>query len=190
VLSVAALNRGHKRIDYVIEEVARLPEPRPYLLLVGQPEPDTPGLRALAHSLLGQDGHSIRTVPAAEVSSLYRASDVLVLASLGEAFGRVLIEAMAEGVPCVAHDYAVTRYVLGDHGQLGNLSRPGGLAELLGSVSAPVPDEAERRHRFAYEHFSWDRLRPAYVAFLRAAAGLANNTVSSSSGDAVWTKQR
>src|SRR5207244_3262134 len=82
VLSVAALNRYHKRLDYLIEEVASLPEPRPFLLMAGQEEEETPGLRSLARERLGEDGHGFRSVPASEVADLYRASDVFVLASL------------------------------------------------------------------------------------------------------------
>jgi hypothetical protein len=36
ILSVGAINKAHKRMDYLIQEVARLPEPRPYLILLGQ----------------------------------------------------------------------------------------------------------------------------------------------------------
>ncbi len=35
VLSVGWIARQHKRMDYLIEEMARLPEPRPYLQLLG-----------------------------------------------------------------------------------------------------------------------------------------------------------
>jgi glycosyltransferase involved in cell wall biosynthesis len=195
VLSVAALNRRIKRIDYVIEEVARMPEPRPYLLLLGQPEAETPALRELARSRLGESGHEIRSVRPTEVAGFYRASDLFVLASLGEAFGRALVEAMVQGLPCLAHDYGITRYVLGEHGLLADLSKPGALSGLLASGAALDQTSAEARHRFVYERFSWDRLRPAYVEFLSAAAGRhrsarANNTVSSSTGDAVRTKNR
>jgi glycosyltransferase involved in cell wall biosynthesis len=198
LLSVSALNR-QKRIGYLVEEVARLPEPRPYLLLLGHAEAETAGLRALAARQLGERGHAIRTVASHDVPAFYRASDVFVLASLGESFGRVLVEAMAHGLPCLAHDYAVTRYVLGGHGFLADLSKAGALASLLDSVDRFDSRRAAERHRFVYENFSWDRLRPAYVEFLRATAGvsptedrtsLANNTVSSSSGEHVWTKYR
>lgn len=175
VLSVAALNRHHKRLDYLIEEVARLPEPRPYLALLGEPEGETAGLRAMARSRLGENGCCIRTVTAQEVSDFYRAADVLVLASLGEAFGRVLVEAMAEGLLCVAHDFPVTRYVMGDHGLLADLSQPGALAELLPAAGRAGPSAAAARHQFVYDRFSWDRLRPAYVAFLEEAAGRSDS---------------
>lgn len=169
ILSVAALNRRHKRIDYLIEEVSRLTEPRPYLLLAGQEEAETAGIRALAAQRLGPEGHDIRTVSHDRVAELYRASDVFVLASLGEGLPRALIEALASGLPCVAHDYAVTRFALGPHGELGDLSVPGGLAALLGGALARGrdPEAARDRHRFAYERFSWDRLRRRYVQLLQ-----------------------
>lgn len=198
LLSVAALNRYHKRIHYLVEEVARLPElQRPFLVMAGQVEAETPGIRRLALERLGDAGHSIRTVPHSEVADLYRASDAHVLTSLGEALGRVMIEAMAHGVPCYAHDYAVTRFVLGEHGHLADFTRPGGLAELL--ADRPVDDArhepgAVARHAFAYENFSWDALRPRYLEMMRRAATgplysgrrpRANRTVSSSSGEDV-----
>lgn len=195
VLSVSALNR-QKRIDYLVEELARLPEPRPFLVLLGHQEPETPSLRALADRSLGKLGHTVRTVAPGEIGAFYRASDVFVLASLGESFGRVLVEAMAHGLPCLAHDYEVARYVLGSHGFLADLSKPGALAGLLPAAEDADPAGAVERHCFVYENFSWDRLRRPYVEFLQDAARgagdqpetSANSTVSSSTAEQVWTQ--
>lgn len=182
VLSVAALNSHHKRLDYVIEEVAALPAPRPFLLMLGQEEEETPGLRKLAAERLGPEGHDFRTVPAHEVASYSRASDVFVLASLAEMQGRALIEAMAAGLPPIAHDYSVTRFALGPEGIYGDLSKRGSLAAILSTptVFSPDPQRAIARHRYAYENFSWDRLRQRYTTLFRA---VANNTVSSSTAE-------
>lgn len=173
VISVAALNRYHKRLDYLIEELASIPEPRPFLLLAGQPEEETPGLRELALKRLGERGHSIRTVPAAEVADLCRASDAFVLASTFEGLPRALVEASALGLPCLAHSYPVTEYALGPHGHYADLRNEGALAELISVLSDAdlTPERAAARHRYAYEHFSWDRLRPRYVEMLREVAG-------------------
>ena len=176
VISVAALNRYHKRLDYLITEVARLPEPRPFLLLVGHPEAETDGLRSLAHELLGEEGHSFRSVPRPEVDLLLDASDVFVLASLAEGLPRGLVEAMARGLPCLAHDYSVAEYATGGHGRLADFTQPEALAGLLQANGTGDHDlaRAHERHRFVYESFSWDSLGPRYVDMLCGAAGRAD----------------
>lgn len=175
-ISVAALNRSHKRLDYLISEVARLPEPRPFVLMVGQPEPETDALRDMARDLLGDEGHDFRTVPRDEVDALLGASDLFILASLAEGLPRGLVEAMAHGLPCLAHDYGIAHYALGEHGLLADFRRPGALAGLLSELGAEVgdPARARARHRYVHERFSWDRLAPQYVALLRGAVGRAD----------------
>jgi glycosyltransferase involved in cell wall biosynthesis len=172
LVSVAALNRQHKRLDYLIDEVSNLPHPRPFLLIVGQPDGDTPAVRALAHRLLEENSYDLRTVPASEMGDIYRASDIFALASLAEAQGRALIEAMSHGLPCVAHDSPVMRFALGPHGVMDDLSQPGALAALIQSqLSDPrTHDRARQRHAFVYERFSWERLAPRYVDLLTAVA--------------------
>jgi glycosyltransferase involved in cell wall biosynthesis len=143
--------------------------------MAGQPESETPAIRALAAELLGSEGHSIRTVTHEAVADLYRASDSFVLASTFEGLPRALIEALAHGLPCLTHDYPVTRFALGEHGRFGDLSQPGALASLLRASpeDGRDPRQREARHAFAYEMFSWDRLRPRYVDLLRRAADTA-----------------
>ena len=176
VISVAALNSWHKRLDYLIAELAKLPEPRPFLLLVGQPEPETARLRRMAHDLLGDEGHSIRTVPGREVPDLLRASDLFVLASLAEGLPRALVEALAHGLPCLAHDYPIAHYATGGLGFFADFEREGALADLLGrSIGAGEDMAAARaRHKYVYDSFSWDSLAPQYVELLTGAVGRAD----------------
>lgn len=185
VLSVAALNSRHKRLDYLIGEVAQLPRPRPFLLMAGAPDEETPEVRSLALAQLG-DGFAMRTVPRQDVEKLYRASDVFVLASLAEMQGRALIEAASHGLPCLAHDGPVMRFALGDNGFLADLNEPGALAGLLREQAELGRDTVHElglaAHRHVYERFSWDRLRPRYVELLTEVA-LAKSTVSSSTGE-------
>jgi glycosyltransferase involved in cell wall biosynthesis len=188
VLSTAALNSSHKRLDYLIEELATLPAPRPYLLLAGEPDAETPQIRALARARLGEGNFEIRTVPAERVVDLYRASDVLAHASLSEAQGRVLIEAASHGLPCVAHETPVVRFALGDSGLLGDFTRPGTMAKLLREQLAVGAEATHERARAGYAHvyerFSWDRLRSHYTELLTRAAR-ANSTVSASTAENV-----
>jgi 1,2-diacylglycerol 3-alpha-glucosyltransferase len=172
VLSVGAVNTGHKRMDYVIRELAALPQPHPYLVMLGQQDEQTPSVRELADHLLGSDGYQIATVPQKEVERYYQAADVFVLASLGEGFGRVFLEALSHGLPCLAHDYDLTRYVLGDSGLLADFRQLGALTQLICQALENGYDAEERRkrHKACYERFSWDSLRTSYVSMLKQCA--------------------
>jgi glycosyltransferase involved in cell wall biosynthesis len=174
VLSVAAFNRRHKRIDYLIEELAAVPSPRPFLVVAGQPEPELRSLVELARNRLGEGGFAFLTVPAENIPELLRGSDLFVLASLVEAQGRSLIEAAAAGVECVVHENPVMRFALGEHGIFGDLTRSGELARLLtGHERGELGSTSERclaAHRHVYERFSWDRLRPRYVELFTQVA--------------------
>jgi glycosyltransferase involved in cell wall biosynthesis len=117
----------------------------------------------------------MRTVPRQDVEPLLDASDVFVLASLWEALPNALIEAMARGLPCIAHEHPVMSYAVGDQGYVRDLRQPGALREVLASIdqSELAADRAAERRRSAYERFSWDVLRPRYVELFRRAAALA-----------------
>ena len=174
VLSVGAINKRHKRMDYVVREVAALPVPRPLLVLLGQPDEETPEVRALAETLLGADGYQIRTVPYQEVSQYYHAADAFVLASLHEGFGRVFLEAMSSGLPCLAHDYPLTRFVLGSSGSLVNFTQAGSLTALLCGALQDSREAAERqaRHQTTFERFSWQHLGTQYVEMIQRCVSL------------------
>jgi len=173
VLSVGMISRVHKRMDYVVRELSRIPEPRPYLVLLGQfVGSETRKVIDMAHELLGSAGVRIASVPPEEVQDYYLGADVFVLASLTEGFGRVFVEAQSLGLSCIAHDYITTRYVLSDNRYLGDLRRPGALVELLYRALESKNDVSLRiaRHRDMFERFSWERLAPQYAAMLRRVA--------------------
>jgi len=116
ILSVGAISKFHKRMDYVIREMASLPEPRPYLLLVGQPEVESPEIFQLGYHLLGSDSFQVKTVTFNKVVDFYNVADAFVLASLSEGLPRVVLEAMSYGLPCLVHDYEVTQFICGKDG--------------------------------------------------------------------------
>ena len=171
VLSVAALNKWSKRIDYLIRETAALSDP-PFVVLLGEFEDEADELLSLARNLLGESGFTARTVRPEDVGDYYRAADVMALTSTTEGFGRVLVEALAQGLPVIAHDYPVTKFVTGPHGRLADLRQPGSLTRVLKQLPASSLEDDARagRHRFAYDNFSWDVLAPAYVDMLKSAA--------------------
>ena len=168
ILSVGAVNKYHKRVDYLIREVANLPEPRPYLVVLGQIETESSEIIELGKQLLGKDRFQVGTVPQKEVSNYYRVADIFVLASLGEAFGRVYLEAMSYGLPCIAHDNEATRFILGQEAYLTDLSVPTNLSTQIQKTLTELqdPSKAQRRHHSVYERFSWETLRPSYVQMI------------------------
>jgi glycosyltransferase involved in cell wall biosynthesis len=173
VLSVGALNSWHKRMDHLARELGSLGEERPFLVMLGAEEEETPGVLAVARAELGGDGFLARTVPREEVADHYRAADAFALASGFEGFGLVFVEAMSHGLPVIAHDSPVIRYVTGGGERLADLTEPGALAALLREVAEGGDEVAARgaeRHRFAYETFSWDVLAPRYAEMLKAVA--------------------
>ncbi|WP_242040929.1 glycosyltransferase family 4 protein [Leptolyngbya sp. FACHB-261] len=176
LLSVGAINKSHKRMDYVIHEVASLPEPRPYLLLLGQLETESPELIQLGHRLLDKPNFDVRTVRYDQIADYYRASDLFILASLGEGFGRVFLEAMSYGLPCIAHDCEITRFVLGEDGCLRDLSLPENLAQAISEQLLEDQQESKRysRQKSVYERFSWEKLLPHYLEMIKTCAGIVS----------------
>lgn len=173
VLSVGLLDESIKRMDYLIREIASMASPRPYLVLLGAQSPETPRVRQLATNLLGSDGVMIRTVQRKELSAYYRVADVFALASLREGFGMSYVEALVHGLPVVAHDTAGTRFVLGNHGVLRDLTIPGeGARAIATSLAAPASElNRAAKHAYAREHFGWSILRDQYAElFLRVGS--------------------
>jgi 1,2-diacylglycerol 3-alpha-glucosyltransferase len=136
-------------MDYVVRECAALRRPV-FLLLLGQQDEGSNSIRALASEKLGPGRFAMLTVPRHEIYDYYALADVFVLASLREGFGLVFLEALAAGVPVIAHDYEVSRYVLGEQGHLTDLSRAGSLAAMLERVLGEPQTEAARRSRIEY----------------------------------------
>ncbi len=164
VLSVGWIAAVQKRMDYVVNEVARLPRPRPYLVLLGSIDKQSGTVLDLARAKLGMEDFTARSMPHAQVMDYYRAADIFVLGSLQEGFGRVFLEALIHGLPAIAHDHPVMRFVLGPHGTLADLSRAGALADQL-SLALPTPNTLEaatERRESVRRRFSWPVLAPQY----------------------------
>lgn len=183
ILSVGWISRVHKRMDYLIEEVARLPSPRPFLQLLGAMDDQSQGLVDLANKLLGPDNFGVASVPYDEVKHYYRAADLFVLASLKEGFGRVYLESMMHGLPTIAHRHPVMEYVVGNEGVLSDLSQSGNLAYALAGQLSDLGDsdgsKAMRRWESVRSRFSWAVLRPQYEQMFRhVAAGSSTLALS------------
>ena len=152
VVCVGRVTR-HKRVDLVIDAVARLRAERPDLRLdiVGG-GPDVESVRRLVderglNDMVTVHGH----LPAAERDALLAAAWLHVSASWGEGWGLVVVEAAAAGLPTVAFDVDGLRDAvrpgrtgwLVDEGEDPAQNLAAGLDRALDSLA--TPGEPERR---------------------------------------------
>lgn len=130
IVCVAAWNKYHKRIDYLLEEVANFDDPNCRLLLCGTPEVDTKELKLLGNRLLG-DRVQWLSVSQEKLTDILHASDVFVLPSLREHLGNAQIEAILCGLPLIVHPHDGARFVVEDDYWMTDLSQAGNLTRRL-----------------------------------------------------------
>ncbi len=133
VICVAAWNSHHKRIDYLIEEVAKIDDPNCKLIVCGQDEPEAELLRKSAAEKMGDRARFV-TVPEEKVCELLELSDAFALCSFYEGLGTVIIEAAMAGLPVFCHHHGSARYILQDDCWLVDMSKAGNLAARLNEV--------------------------------------------------------
>jgi glycosyltransferase involved in cell wall biosynthesis len=170
ILSLAALNRRHKRLDYLICEVAALQNQDVFLCMAGEPEAETEDLRELARQLL-PGRHGFMTVPRARIPELLATADLFVHTALHEGFGMVLLEACAAGAPVACHNSPRFQWIMGDAALYTDMAAPGALTRNLSDFIVH-----EDRHRRLSDlgaariesFFDWKVLAPRYIAMYEA----------------------
>jgi 1,2-diacylglycerol 3-alpha-glucosyltransferase len=170
ILSVAAINRGHKRVDHIVEEVSRL---KGDVLLWMDGRLDDPSLAEMARQKLGERCR-ITHVPSRDVAELYHLADVFVHAALDEGFGLVVCEAAAAGLMVLVHDSPHFRWLVGDSDCLVDMNAPGQLSRRLQELAACRPQDLNRPARqlgtSMRDRFDWEVLAPAYKEMYRKVA--------------------
>jgi len=176
---------GNKRIDLLIEALARLAQPDLRLLIVGNlvGDPATTEIHAQlvrqAHDL-GVADRVTFTGKVARVEPYLHLAQVVVLPSQHEGFGVPLVEAMAAGAPVIASASGAMPWVLGvDEGEpAGLVFAPGDVGALTEAVTRVLdePGLADRltaRGRRRADEFSRQRFDERTLAALTDAAELA-----------------
>ena len=161
VLMVSALV-ATKRVEIGIEAVSRIPDAH---LVVAGDGPLRQAVDALAARLL--PGRFTRLSLASErMPTLYQSADVFLHLSKEEAFGNVFIEAMACGLPIVAHDSPRLRWIVGEDEFLLDTADPAAVARHIGlAYHAPSAQRQARVGKAAA--FSWTRVGQMYREFLK-----------------------
>ncbi len=163
-----------KGVTHLVDAAARLRTPGVSVTLVGD-GPDRAALERQAAGLgvadrvrfLGFRAHD-------EVPAVLAATDVLVLPSVYEELGSVLLEGLQAGVPIVASDTGGIPDALGDAGVLVPPRDPDALADALDALLAD-PARRLRLSALARERaagYDWNVLGERVLGVYRAAAGL------------------
>jgi len=172
VLFVGALDRAHyfKGIEVLLRALVELQRETMQLWVVGEGNLREAYQRQAHEMGLAERVVFCGRVSEGELATRYAACDMLVLPSttMGEAFGVVLLEAMACGKPVIASNLPGVRAVVSD-GQDGLLVRPGDASALSEAVGRLLDDPQLRRQmgqlgRCKVEaQYAWPRIIPRLV---------------------------
>jgi glycosyltransferase involved in cell wall biosynthesis len=160
VLMVSALIAS-KRVAEGIETVSKIPGAH---LVVAGDGPLRDEIGAVADRFL--PGRFTRlTVGPDQIAGLYRSADVFLHLSRDESFGNVYLEALACGLPIVAHDISRVRWIVGSEASLLDTAD-------LRAVSAALVRAKERRAAAMRDkriqrasEFSWQNVAGRYAEF-------------------------
>ncbi len=159
VLMVSALETGKR----VIEAMHAMAGVADAALVVAGDGPLRDEVDRLAAEIL--PGRFMRaTFRHEQMPDLYRSADLFLHTKIRESFGNVYIEAMSCGVPIVAHDDEVTRWILGDHAVLVD-------TEQQAAMTAAITDALATKRNgtasaaWAHERYSWDVVGTKYTEF-------------------------
>ncbi len=149
-----------KRVEEGIRAVSGLDDAH---LVVAGDGPLRDRVQSLADAML--PGRFTRlTIPASDMSALYRSADVFLHMSLEESFGNVFIEAMACGLPVVGHDTERLRWIVGDDEFLADTENlPSTTARLNEALSRGQEERSARTNRAS--RFFWPKVAGQYRAF-------------------------
>lgn len=165
IISVGAVNSGHKRMDYVIDEFAELDTSKYFLVILGQIDDASNPILELARRKLPMESYCIRQEQSAVVKHYLFAADYFILASLNEGLPRVLPEALSAGLLPIVHDYGVTRQTLGEYGVFKDLRQSGTLSTALQEVNVRAINK-EGLINYAWEKYSWEKLTSDYTRLI------------------------
>lgn len=167
ILFVGALDRPHffKGVDILLQSFKQICNSEYHLIIIGDGELKKDYINSASRLGIESYVSFLGRVSGKDLPFYYAASDLVVLPSttMGEAFGLVLLEAMATGKMAIASDLPGVRSVI-DNGKSGFLVEPGNANDLASKIKAALMD-AELRNRLGChgrqrveQNYRWDNI--------------------------------
>lgn len=178
-----------KGVHHLLNAFAQLDQPSAQLRLVGKAENSdyAAALEAQSEELgIVERVHFRGAVSQAELARIFAGARVMVLPSLSEGLGRVVVEAMLLGTPVIGSRVGGIPDLI-QHGENGLLVEPGNEADLAAALKqiyrADVKAMGARAREFATDYFSPEK----YVDGYRQLFKLAGDVSTEKSADAKIT---
>ena len=169
--TAAAVKRDHKRIDFLIREFGRYSRASgaaPWLLVAGARTEQSDSIVDLPESMGNGQSRILFDLPREAMPAFFRTLDVFVLSSLFEMMPIAVLEALATGLPVVAHRHPVFEWLVGDGGELIDMAQEGALAAFLAGVTSEwIAEKGRAARERAEQMFSKPAVIRDYVAYYR-----------------------
>jgi glycosyltransferase involved in cell wall biosynthesis len=167
ILSVGDVNKVHKRMHYLIEEVAKLDDAWGLVICGGTNNSEAEQVLQLAHAKLGNRFMHFY-LSREEMLHMYAAADVFVLCSTTEGFGLVNIEAMRAGLPLILHRSELFKWILQNDAWCIDMNAEDALSQFLQShEDADVLLAAGQQNKQRFQsQFLWKGVKKDYLDML------------------------
>jgi len=167
ILFVGALDKAHyfKGVDILLKTLSNIQHPTSNIQIVGDGDLKPQYEKQTKELNINDKVEFLGKVPDEELPKVYQQADLFVLPSINknEAFGLVLLEAMACGVPIIASDLPGVRTVF-ENGKQGLLAKPADSEDLKNKIEKILADEEKRKEMgkeariLALEKYSWQEV--------------------------------
>ncbi len=167
ILFVGGLDRAHyfKGVDVLLEAVSKLKVKGCKLIIVGDGDMRLNYEKKAKNLGIADRVEFVGSVEDDKLPSYYQDCDIFVLPSInkGEAFGMVLLEAMACGKPVIASNLPGVRSVFKE-GEHGLLVKPGDVNDLSEKITKLLTDDKLRNEmglrarKLTEEKYTWNKV--------------------------------
>ena len=129
--------------------------------------PERENIVSLGKQLMGDRFHH-KKLPYEKMPNVYRVADVFMHFSMDEPFGNIYLEALATGLPVVAHDRDVTRWIVEDNAVLVDSTQTPAIVEGLAQALQQQDDATiAARLELIQRRFTWKAIGQQYYDFLK-----------------------